>query len=429
MRGYQHALAAGHRPRGHRHADRRRAAARARGEDPPRPRARGVRRARLEVEGRERRAHPRPAARPRRVSRLATQQVHDGPRHEPRRDRGVRAPLRRGAHLPRDAPHQLVPRVPHGALATSRSRTRRARTASSSSSRTRSTATTARSSSPRRAPRRCSATRPSPCTRTTRATSDLHGKKLVHPFVDRKIPIITDAILVDMKFGTGAVKVTPAHDFNDFATGKRHKLEEISIFDLDGTMNANGGPFKGLDRKEARTAVKKALDEKGLARGSKPHMLDDSAVPALGRRRRADDLDAVVLEMKAMARARARRGARRSDARSSPRSGRRRTTTSSRTSRTGASRASSGGGTRSPRGTARTARSRSRASARPSAATELDAGPRRARHVVLERALAVLDARLARTTRRRSRSSIRPTRSRRAISRPATTSSSSGSRG
>jgi valyl-tRNA synthetase len=101
----------------------------------------------------------------------------------------------------------------------------------------------------------------------------LHGKKLVHPFVDRKIPIITDAILVDPKFGTGAVKVTPAHDFNDFATGKRHQLEEINILNLDGTLNAQGGPFAGLDRKRARTAVKKALDDKGLARGSKPHIL------------------------------------------------------------------------------------------------------------------------------------------------------------
>jgi valyl-tRNA synthetase len=101
----------------------------------------------------------------------------------------------------------------------------------------------------------------------------LHGRKLRHPFIDRTIPIITDAILVDPKFGTGAVKVTPAHDFNDFATGKRHGLEEINIFELDGTVNANGGSFKGMDRKDARRAVKKALDEKGLARGSKPHIL------------------------------------------------------------------------------------------------------------------------------------------------------------
>ena len=65
-----------------------------------------------------------------------------------------------------------------------------------------------------------------------------------HPFVDRTIPIITDAILVDPKFGTGAVKVTPAHDFNDFATGKRHGLEEINILNLDGTMNDNAGPLR-----------------------------------------------------------------------------------------------------------------------------------------------------------------------------------------
>jgi valyl-tRNA synthetase len=87
------------------------------------------------------------------------------------------------------------------------------------------------------------------------------------------VPVITDAILVDMKFGTGAVKVTPAHDFNDFATGKRHGLEEINIFNLDGTVNENGGSFAGLERARARTAVKKALADLGLAKGSKPHRL------------------------------------------------------------------------------------------------------------------------------------------------------------
>ncbi|MEJ7735573.1 MAG: valine--tRNA ligase, partial [Polyangiaceae bacterium] len=101
----------------------------------------------------------------------------------------------------------------------------------------------------------------------------LHGKRLVHPFVNRTIPVITDGILVDPEFGTGAVKVTPAHDFNDHATGKRHGLEEISILNLDGTLNAEGGPFAGMDRFVARKAVKKALEDKGLARGSKPHDL------------------------------------------------------------------------------------------------------------------------------------------------------------
>ncbi len=101
----------------------------------------------------------------------------------------------------------------------------------------------------------------------------LHGKFLIHPFVDRKIPIVTDGVLVDPTFGTGAVKVTPAHDFNDFATGKRHKLPEITILNLDGTMNENAGQFAGMDRFAARKAVKKALEERGLTRGTKQHKL------------------------------------------------------------------------------------------------------------------------------------------------------------
>lgn len=69
----------------------------------------------------------------------------------------------------------------------------------------------------------------------------LHGKFVKHPFVDRKIPIVTDAIVVDMEFGTGAVKITPAHDPNDYEVGKRHNLEFINILNDDGTFNANAG--------------------------------------------------------------------------------------------------------------------------------------------------------------------------------------------
>jgi valyl-tRNA synthetase len=101
----------------------------------------------------------------------------------------------------------------------------------------------------------------------------LHGKMLAHPFVDRRVPVITDAILVDPAFGTGAVKVTPAHDFNDFATGKRHRLPEITVMDQGGAMNEHAGMFQGLDRKEARKRVKRELEVRGLARGSKPHLL------------------------------------------------------------------------------------------------------------------------------------------------------------
>ncbi len=101
----------------------------------------------------------------------------------------------------------------------------------------------------------------------------LHGKFATHPFVDRKIPIITDDVLVDPEFGTGVVKVTPAHDFNDFATGKRHDLDVISILDLEGNTNGNAGPFEGMDRFEARKAVKQKLEELGLVRGSKEHIM------------------------------------------------------------------------------------------------------------------------------------------------------------
>ena len=93
-----------------------------------------------------------------------------------------------------------------------------------------------------------------------------------HPFVNREFPIIADAILVDPKFGTGAVKVTPAHDPNDFETGQRHKLPMISIFDEAGMVNAEGGPFAGMDRLWARKLVKAKLKELGLERGSKVHV-------------------------------------------------------------------------------------------------------------------------------------------------------------
>jgi valyl-tRNA synthetase len=101
----------------------------------------------------------------------------------------------------------------------------------------------------------------------------LVGKKVRHPILGREIPIIADAILVDPKFGTGAVKVTPAHDFNDFEVGKRHGLEQITVIDVDGKMNANAGPLAGKDRFEARKEVKALLASMGLDRGTKPHAM------------------------------------------------------------------------------------------------------------------------------------------------------------
>jgi valyl-tRNA synthetase len=103
--------------------------------------------------------------------------------------------------------------------------------------------------------------------------ADKIGKTVDHPFLDRKIPIIADAILVDPALGTGAVKITPAHDPNDFECGLRHDLPRVTILTLDGKINDNGGPFAGLDRFEARKAVKAALAEAGLARAERPHIM------------------------------------------------------------------------------------------------------------------------------------------------------------
>ncbi|KAL1742991.1 tRNA synthetases class I-domain-containing protein [Schizophyllum fasciatum] len=94
----------------------------------------------------------------------------------------------------------------------------------------------------------------------------LHGKFAVHPFVPgRKMPIITDAVAVDMEFGTGAVKITPAHDPNDYAVGQRHNLPFINILNDDGTLNENAGEkFAGMPRFKARVEVVKALEAAGL---------------------------------------------------------------------------------------------------------------------------------------------------------------------
>ncbi len=91
----------------------------------------------------------------------------------------------------------------------------------------------------------------------------LHGKKVMLPLINRVIPIVVDSY-VDMEFGTGVVKITPAHDPNDFEVGKRHNLPEINILNDDATINANGGKFEGLDRYEARKQIVEELDAMGL---------------------------------------------------------------------------------------------------------------------------------------------------------------------
>lgn len=99
---------------------------------------------------------------------------------------------------------------------------------------------------------------------------DLIGKMVLLPIVNREIPIVADTY-VDKEFGTGAVKITPAHDPNDFEVGLRHHLEEINIMNDDGTINENGGKFAGMDRYEARKAIVEELKEKGYLVKVEPH--------------------------------------------------------------------------------------------------------------------------------------------------------------
>ncbi|MCC7039203.1 MAG: valine--tRNA ligase [Burkholderiales bacterium] len=106
------------------------------------------------------------------------------------------------------------------------------------------------------------------------------GKAVTLPLTGRTIPVIADAY-VDREFGTGAVKITPAHDFNDWAIGQRHGLEPISIFDLDATVNANApARYRGLDRYVARKTVLADLAAQGLVVSEQAHAM---VVPRSGR--------------------------------------------------------------------------------------------------------------------------------------------------
>ena len=120
----------------------------------------------------------------------------------------------------------------------------------------------------------------------------LIGQRLALPLTDRTVPVIGDAVLVSMEFGTGAVKVTPGHDLNDFETGLRHGLEQISVFDLKGLLNENAPKrFQGLTIAQARTAVLEALQAEGLLVEEKPHKL------SLGRCQRCDTVIEPTLSM------------------------------------------------------------------------------------------------------------------------------------
>ena len=99
---------------------------------------------------------------------------------------------------------------------------------------------------------------------------DIIGKTLKLPCTDREIPVIADSY-VDKEFGTGCVKITPAHDPNDFEVGKRHSLEEIVVINDDATMNEKAGKYAGMDRYEARKAMVADLEEQGYLVKVVPH--------------------------------------------------------------------------------------------------------------------------------------------------------------
>ena len=99
---------------------------------------------------------------------------------------------------------------------------------------------------------------------------DIVGKNVILPLVGREIPVVAD-YYVDKEFGTGAVKITPAHDPNDFEVGKRHNLPEINIMNDDATINSNGGKYEGMDRYEARKLIVKELEDQGYLVKIVPH--------------------------------------------------------------------------------------------------------------------------------------------------------------
>ncbi len=189
--------------------------------------------------------------------------LHPRPRPLPRRPRSLRPPLRKRPDLSRRVHGQLVPALPDRASPISKSPTTKSHghlwhiryPVNGMPDRYLAVATT----------------RPETMLGDTAVAInakdarylDLHGKTVQLPLMDREIPIILDD-LADPEFGTGVVKVTPAHDPNDFEAGKRHNLPVIQVIDEDAKMTAAAGPYAGLDRFEARKRVVADLEELGL---------------------------------------------------------------------------------------------------------------------------------------------------------------------
>ncbi|MBA3778291.1 MAG: valine--tRNA ligase [Chloroflexi bacterium] len=112
---------------------------------------------------------------------------------------------------------------------------------------------------------------------------ELIGRRVIVPFVDRPVPIIADEV-VEQSFGTGAVKITPAHDHDDNATGRRHGLAMVNVLDDEGRITEAGGPYAGLDRFEARERILRDLEARGDLAESRAHEM------VIGRCQRSDDV-------------------------------------------------------------------------------------------------------------------------------------------
>ncbi len=113
--------------------------------------------------------------------------------------------------------------------------------------------------------------------------SSLVGREVLIPFVNRRVPVIADHV-VQREFGSGAVKITPAHDDDDHETGRRHGLPSIEVMDDRAAINANGGPYEGLSREEARRRIVADLEKKGDLAEARAHEM------VLGRCERSDDV-------------------------------------------------------------------------------------------------------------------------------------------
>ena len=287
----QHAVAAGHRPRRHRHADGRRAPAR---------RARASRAHDL---GREKFVervwewkeqsgahHHAPDAPPRRLGRLVARALHDGPRLS----RAVREVfvrlyeeglIYRGKRLVNWDPVLL-----HGGVRPRGRQRGGGRPALAPPLSARATAAATSSSRPR-GPRPCSATPRSRCIRTTSATAHLIGKTLRLPLDRPRRSRHRRRLRRSASSAPACVKITPAHDFNDYAVGQRHQLPLIDIFTLDATLNDNAPErYRGLDRFEARKRVLADLEARGPARARSSRT--SCMVPRGDRTRRGGRADA-----------------------------------------------------------------------------------------------------------------------------------------